>query len=315
LLFVCIDFLAASVSMMVTVTVGFPPHIYSIDSPHPGEKYSMFCKIRGYMAQSSTMMYRWFMCMACIDRCIVSSNNLNLREFSNPRMACSVIIKIIIIWSILCLHNLFFLDIKANLCTNSTIVFAVYHGLFTMIFGGFLPLLTMIVCIIFIRYNLASKRARRRRNTYRSNEDESVRLLTTRDQQVLLMLFIQVGFYIISTIPWIIFLVYSSHTRRIINKSINRIAIERFVRYLTEIIILMYPALSFYIYTLTSHTFRSELVDIICRLFTGRNRSQHDSRPVLIQTEVVENGQSDQVKKKNKCEPTQMDIYLDYSSK
>ena len=268
--------------MMVTVTVGFSPHIYSIDSPHPGDKYTIFCKIRGYMAQSSTMMYRWFICMACIDRCIASSDNVNLREFSNPRIASSVIMKIIIIWSILCLHNLFFLDIKSNVCTNSRTVFAVYHGLFTMIFGGFLPLLIMIVSIIFIRYNLASKRARRRRNTYRPDEDESVRLLNARDQQVLLMLFIQVGFYIISTIPWIIFIIYSSQTRQILNKSINRIVIERFVRYLTEIIILMYPSLSFYIYTLTSHTFRSELVDIIYRLFTSRNRSQHDSRPVLI---------------------------------
>jgi hypothetical protein len=314
LFIIYIDFLAASVAMTITISVGFPPHIYSINPPHVAERISILCKIRGYLAQSSTMMYRWFMAMACIDRYIASSNNVYLRQFSNPRMAYSIVIKIFIIWIILPLHNLIFLDIKSDLCINSTTAFAIYHSLFTFTFGGILPLLIMIISIILIRCNLASKRARRKRSIHHyRTENETVRFLNIRDQQVLIMLFIQLGFYIISTIPWLVFLIYASYTRRIMNKSIDQIVTERFFRYLTEIIILMYPTLSFYIYTLTSHTFRGELVNIIRTLFSIRDRLQYDPRPELIQTQGGWNGKGDQFNEIDKFRSIEMDKCLDDS--
>jgi hypothetical protein len=302
--------------MTITISVGFPPHIYSINPPHVAERISILCKIRGYLAQSSTMMYRWFMAMACIDRYIASSNNVYLRQFSNPRMAYSIVIKIFIIWIILPLHNLIFLDIKSDLCINSTTAFAIYHSLFTFTFGGILPLLIMIISIILIRCNLASKRARRERSIHHyRNENETVRFLNIRDQQVLIMLFIQLGFYIISTIPWLVFLIYASYTRRIMNKSIDQIVTERFFRYLTEIIILMYPTLSFYIYTLTSHTFRGELVNIIRTLFSIRDRLQYDPRPELIQAGKEWNGEADQSNGIVYFRAIQTDKYFDCSKK
>jgi hypothetical protein len=311
-----IDFLAASVAMIITLIMGFVPHIYASHHLNPADTIIVFCKIRGYTNQSFGMMYRWFMTMACVDRCIVSSNNVYLRQFSNPRMAYSIVIKIFIIWIILPLHNLVFLNIKSNLCRNSTTAFAIYHSLFTFTFGGILPLLVMIISIILIRCNLASKRARRQRNIYyHQNEDATVRLLSSRDQQVFIMLFIQIGFYVVSTIPWMIFLLYASNTRYIINKSIDRIGIEIFVKYLAEIIAYMYPTLSFYIYTLTSHSFRSELINIIGNLFNVRYRSQYDHRSFVIHAGVGWESEGVQSNKMNNFRLIEMEMYFDCSEK
>ncbi|CAF1258235.1 unnamed protein product [Adineta steineri] len=52
--------------------------------------------------------------------------------------------------------------------------------------------------------------------------------------------------------------------------------IEIFIGYLTELNVYLYPTLSFYIYTLTSKTFRRELFTIIYTLLTRRNHSQNE---------------------------------------
>ncbi|CAF1384339.1 unnamed protein product [Adineta steineri] len=281
----CTYFLAASISMITTLILGFGPHAYSVNHPNPVHTISSFCKIRSYVAQSFMMIHRWLMAMACIDRYMVSSINVKLREFANPNVAYRIIIIIMIIFIILPLHNLFFLDIKNGMCVNSIVAFTIYHSLFTIIFGGFLPLLIMITFVILIRHNLATKQQRRQRDMYKI-KGSTVRLLNSRDYQALMMLFVQVIFYILSTIPWMIFLIYAPFGRRIHNKSNNRIAIEKFFRYITEILVYTYPTLSFYINIFTSQTFRDVLVNILCSLLTSRERFWYRSRLSLIRTQT-----------------------------
>ena len=76
--------------------------------------------------------------MACIDRYMISSKNVYLRKFSNPRMAYRIIIKILIICILFPIHNLIFLELKAGVCLPSSTAIAAYHSYFTFIFGGFL---------------------------------------------------------------------------------------------------------------------------------------------------------------------------------
>ena len=301
--------------MMMGVIIGLTPHAYSAYYSNPAITFRFICKVRGYAAQSLSMMYRWLMAMACIDRYIASSDNFSFHEFSNPRMANVIITKIVIIWSILPVHNLFFLELKVGVCTLSSTAIAAYHSYFTFIFGGFLPLTTMIISAILIRRNLASKRKRRQCSIRHRNADPIVRLLSARDHQVLIMLFIQVAFYILSTIPWMVFLLYFSYSGLTRNKSADRVAIELFVMYVAEIIVFMYPSLSFYIYTLTSHTFRSELVNTIRALLISKDRSQHDSRPSLIQSQAPLESELGQSKKIYCFQLMGIEKSLDSSSK
>jgi hypothetical protein len=125
-----IYFSTASVSMMITISVGFAPHIYSINPPYLSEKTSRFCKIRSYTSRSSITMYRCFMTMASIDRYMILSDNIYLRKFSNLCITDSVVIEVLIIWIILPLCNLIFLHIKGNLYITSSIISVMYRSLF-----------------------------------------------------------------------------------------------------------------------------------------------------------------------------------------
>jgi hypothetical protein len=164
----------------------------------------------------------------------------------------------------------------------------------------------MIISAILIRSNLASKQARLQRNIIRKNP--KIVLLNSRDHQVLVMLFIQVIIYIFTIIPWMIFLLYGPYGQRVKNKSINRIIIEKFCRYLTEIIVYLYPTLSFYIYTLTSRTFRNALSHLIFNFIIGRDQSQHIQQSLLIQVQLGENEQIYQFKS------IEMKTFLDSSN-
>jgi hypothetical protein len=105
-----------------------------------------------------------------------------------------------------------------------------------------------------------------------------------------------------------IFLLYGPYGQRVKNKSINRIIIEKFSRYLTEIIVYLYPTLSFYIYTLTSRTFRNALSHLIFNFIIGRDQSQHIQQSLLIQVQLGENEQIYQFKS------IEMKTFLDSSN-
>jgi len=258
--------------MIGTLSFGFIPNAYAAYHPNPINTINIFCKIRSYAAQSSTMMYRWLMVMACIDRYMSSSDSIVLRGFANSRIAYRIILINVIIWIILPVHNLIFLEIWELLCGFPLVAVLIYHSIFTIVLGTLLPLLIMIICAVLIGYNLASKRERRQHYLGQQNQEQVVRLLHARDHQALIMLFFQAICFGLSALPWTTYLLYNAFTRAVTNKSTDRIAIELFLRYVTEMIAYIYPTLSFYMYTLTSHTFRQQLIKTIRLIFNYRNR-------------------------------------------
>jgi len=258
--------------MLVTLSFGSIPNAYAAYHPNPVNTKSSFCKIRSYAAQSSGFIYRWLIVMACMDRYMSSSDSIRLRGWANSRIAYRVVIINVIIWIILPVHTLVFLEIWESICGFPLVIVSIYHSIFTIVLGSLLPLSIMTICAVLIRSNLASKRVRRQHNIGQQNKEQAVRLLLVRDQQAFVMLFVQVICFSLSAMPFAIFLLYNSCTREVTNKSTDRIAIELFLRYITEIITYIYPTLSFYMYTLVSPTFRQQLIKSIRRILNYRNR-------------------------------------------
>jgi hypothetical protein len=81
------------------------------------------------------------------------------------------------------------------------------------------------------------------------------------------MLLAQAICYIGTTIPLMGMYFYNALTIYVSNKSNDRIAIERFAFYLSELINFLFPACSFYLYTMTSYIFRHELINMLCSTF------------------------------------------------
>ncbi len=259
--------------MIGTLCFGVIPFAYAAYHPNPINTITVVCKIFPYAAQCFTLMYRWLMTMACIDRYMLSSKSNQLRAFANPRIAYRIVLINVIVWFVLPVHNLIFLEIRGSFCGFPLVPAIIYHSIFTTIFGGILPPLIMIICAVLIRYNLASKQERRQRNIPLQTNLQTAGSLNAHDHQVLIMLFVQVFFYILSTTPWTICLLYTAFTRQITNKSMNRLLIESFIGYLTLVATFIYPTISFYIYTLTSKTFRHQLIKTMYSIFTCKNRS------------------------------------------
>jgi H+/gluconate symporter-like permease len=157
-------------------------------------------------------------------------------------------------------------------CTYPLVAVLIYQSMFAIVLGFLLPLLIMIICAVLIGYNLVSKRERRQRNIGQQNQEQAVRLLNARDQQALAMLFLQAICFCLSGMPWTLYLMYNSFTREVTHKSTDRIAIESFLKYITEMIAYIDPTLSFYMYTLASNTFRRELIKTIRLILNYRNR-------------------------------------------
>ncbi|CAF1254696.1 unnamed protein product [Adineta steineri] len=195
--------------MTVSLLFGLLPNIYSGYYVNLITTLCSICKIRFYITQSSTMTYRWFLTIACIDRYAQSSVNVRLRAFAKSHIAYRIVICV------------------------------------TIILGNLTPPLIMRTSP---------------KNNQSQIEDESVRILQARDYQAIAMLFIQVIFYITSTLPWIVFTVYSAFTLNVYNKSNDRQVIEGFLGYISEMILNIFPMMSFYLYTLTSKMFRQQFI-------------------------------------------------------
>ncbi|CAF1072962.1 unnamed protein product [Adineta ricciae] len=261
----CNYFLAASINNLVTLFVGVLPVMYSIDHPDLLTTSLWFCKIRGYLFQICLMLSRWFVAFACIDRYA-----LKFDQF----------------WTIICSHRMIFYEIKGNICgiiTNTGA--ALYHSLYVLMGGGVLPAATMITCALLIRRNLRFKRQRRQNDTVADTEHQ--RQQSSLDQQVLKLLFIQSFFYILLTTPQLINLIYSTISSTIPNRTTDRLAIDKIIAFLAELMLYVFPVASFYLYTLTARAFQQELVKIFRLIFnrlTGRRPIQVRSLDHTIST-------------------------------
>ena len=237
------------------------------------------------------MMYRWCLTAACFDRYALTSFNARLRNFAAVHIAYRVIPVIIIVWLVLPIQTLVLFNLRGGQCgILYDVGMSLYFSSYTIITGTILPVSIMIVCAILIRRNLALKRQRRRqlRNNEQNNNGHWERI---RDRQVFAMLLFQTLVFVVTQTPWMILFFYTAVTISIINKSANRVAIEQFIDFIANMILLLFPALSFCLYTLASRTFRDELLKLLrCpvrrrrRIITNRINPLPNDVPVRIST-------------------------------
>ena len=251
----------------MTLLVGIVPVLVTLVYPDPQLRMLWFCKTRGYLFQICLMLSRWFIAFACIDRCALSSDQQRLRHFASRPMTYRVIAVIVVFWTAVCSHRAIFYEIEGNLCgIVHNFGAAMYHSLYVIVGGGVAPTTIMIVCALVIRRNLARKQLRRMQLSTGEPRRNSL------DRQVHSLLFMQIICYVIFTIPQLGNLVFNTISITIPNRSKNHLAIEKFVAFFAELMLYLFPVTSFYLYTLTSRTFRSELINRFRFISPLRNR-------------------------------------------
>jgi hypothetical protein len=148
-----------------------------------------------------------------------------------------------------------------------------------MIFAGIFPPLLILIFTLLVMKTLKQLRSRVQPTMTTKTETEprnqSMRIvLRKRDRDLIKMVFIEVMFYVITTMPFSIYLIYKMLTDSL-TKSRERQQIESFINYLVQSF-LMYlnTALPFYIYILTSPSFRKQTKQFLIRIYAFIIRKQ-----------------------------------------
>ena len=260
--------MSAAILIVLGWVIGL--YLYALDHDDPVTTMPVFCKMRIYVLQSSALIYRWCLTVACIDRYALTAVNARLRNLARVPIARRAVIIIAVVWIILPAHSLIFYNLRGNTCgIIYSSAAALYHSIFTTVVAAVVPTSIMATCARLIYRNLVQRQQRRQGLSLqeRTGTNETKISQNKRDHQVLLMLLIQATFYVVTTTPLMCMYFYNALTIYVSNKSADRLAIERFSFYLAEMINFLFPASSFYLYTLASHIFRRELITTLYSIF------------------------------------------------
>jgi hypothetical protein len=179
----------------------------------------IWCQIRAYIVGSFSPISFTCSCLAIIDQFLITSQNVNLRLWSNMKSARRIVIAVIIIW---CLHGIpvfIFYRIPPIIyaCSSINSVYAIYAAIFVSIFLCAAPVIVMIIFGYL---------------TYR-NIRLTIRLAQQHvDRQVTRMTLIQVLIVVIGMTPAGIFGTYLYITAGV-EKDLDRQIKETFVNIIT----------------------------------------------------------------------------------
>ncbi|CAF1138980.1 unnamed protein product [Adineta steineri] len=276
-----IYFIAASFINLLIIIFGIIPTIVASYIIDPILYLSWACKLKLYGLHSLLMMSRSYIVLACIDQYIFCSSDIHVRLFSRRQIALKLIFIVPIIWILIPLHILIFVDVHIPYvrCGPSN-VYSLIYSIYSFVFTS-LPLILMVVFSLLTFYNIRriSRRILPIFNNRRSVDGIRFRRY---DYQIMRMLICQVIVYLISTILHPTNTLYRSLT--IVSKdspvkSSSRQVIEDFITYLTwSFLIYLNSCSTFYINFCVSQVFRSRFYRLINYLLIWLRYDQEGQR-------------------------------------
>lgn len=101
------------------------------------------------------------------------------------------------------------------------------------------------------------------------NRQMGRRNIKSREYQISMMILVQLVVYLVSCIPFPIYLVYSTITMYD-EKTSEQIALENFISFIAYTLVYINFSATFYIYVLTTRVFRKELKKLILQNYFSR---------------------------------------------
>jgi hypothetical protein len=252
---------------LICLDVAIIPIIFSLDHQDITSRFLVACQIQFYIRHVSFQMLRTYKVLACIDRFALSSMQIHIRSFSQVKIAVRLIILSGIFWALIIIFFSFVRTIENGICDIHNDLYAWIYTIYYVLFAGILPPLLIVIFSLLLIRNL-----KRIRNEIRSIHGN---ILRKRDRDLIKMVLIEVMVYVISTIPFSIFLIYKMITNDYI-KSQERKQIESFLHYITQSFLMYFnTVLPFYIYIFASTSFRRALKQIILKFYRCITRKKH----------------------------------------
>ncbi|CAF1231108.1 unnamed protein product [Didymodactylos carnosus] len=243
------------------------------------------------------MLPRTYILLACIDRYMSSSTNVQRRNFSTKKTAKRLIPLTALFWAVVGVHNLIWYDIQttngSRICFNAPGTYALFLSFYSVIVNGLsMPILMALFGFLLLR-NLKNNR----------RQVQPMRMTITRskqqkDYQLLKMLLFQILVNVILSLPTTIYLFYNGLSQYVA-KSSFRLFIENYIYNLTTLLQYTNGAIAFYIYTLTARTFRTELKRFLVKHCTDLQTKLTTQQTLTASETVTRQQQQPQTRRTN----------------
>ena len=177
---------------------------YNID---PSRTSLVFCKIKLYLSYVTAILPPSLVVLACIDRFMSSSLNVNNRLWSTPRFAYRLIAVVSIFWILFSIHAFFgskiYYAFGYSFCSIEEGSYSLFVILYSIIINYLLP---PILMVIFGLLTIINVRQTQKRVLGRIANGPMQR----KDQYLLYMLLFQVLASVIFTIPMAVYQVLNT---------------------------------------------------------------------------------------------------------
>ena len=232
--------------------------------PDPFTLSVTLCRLRGYILQATSVLYRTMIILACIDRYAMSSTSVRIRAFSKRNTAIKMIIGTTLFWLLVTIQQPIFQTIQSNRCG----VFGVYGLFFSIyqicLFGGVFPG-WMIAFGVLLWKNLKDVRIRIRATTrvvaaYTAIAQMGQLILHKRDISLMRFVLVEIMVAVVLSILFPINSLYIVLASNVPNKSVDRLQIEGFMTFVAQLVLLyLNYCVTFYVYVIMSQPFRAEI--------------------------------------------------------
>jgi hypothetical protein len=214
---------------------------------------SVFCKVTSYVLHYLLNVVRTYTVLACIDRFALCSSSVHTRSFSSLKVARRLVILMTIVWLFIPIHVIFF---YGNVTPQRCGAIGTY-GIFFSIYSATITGTHLILMIIFSLLAARSLRQTQSRIQPMIVHGNNRSLIKKRDVHFMKMLFGEVVIYVLTSMMFPIYIIYSVVTANT-TKTPSRLAVEGFLAYLVpDFLVEINPCTTFYIYFCASQAFRN----------------------------------------------------------
>jgi hypothetical protein len=223
----------------------------------------LLCKLVIYFHQTSILLSAYFIVLASIDRYCASSTNAHLRKFSNIKVTRWSILVVIILIMLFHVNTAILIDLKPTDESGCYIradtiykqVYPIVQILFLAIIApGLMALFGIMTIYNTKRVHVIPTAMSRHRRT---------------ENQLAGMLLLQVGTYIVLTIPASV-----AYLILVFPNTIQTTSAFYFARITSQLFLYLSFATPFFLYLVSARTYRQELVQLVYRILRLRGANQ-----------------------------------------
>ncbi|CAF3334468.1 unnamed protein product [Rotaria socialis] len=255
--------LASSITNLFIVNIDILFHMLSFGfGIDPTTTSLYFCRFRQYVSHVTTLLSRIYIVLACIDRWAMTSTSVKLRSYSKVNVAKIIIPSVAIVWFIISLHIPWHHFIVNGRCMVILRDYSIFYNIYnTVLSVFFIPIIMIIFGFLTIRHVKLSRQRvnpRLNRNPILISQQQVKVNVKSREYEILIMILVQLAVYLITCLPFPMYLLCSTVTISWIKSNVQ-LALDRFYSNITVALNNINFSATFYIYILTTRVFRKDL--------------------------------------------------------